>query len=304
MANFNKLIKERMRILDTAPEGFQDAVVKAQISIWKEIQDDFADLQTKDGKIIQSERNLIIAEKIVAKLRTVTSTGDYIKAVSEFLQQYDQLAQINNDLARAINKGFKPNEFSAQIRQTFKEVGVQQLFTAPSLNSEIALRSNIIASITSGSSYRDLVESAREIVEGSPYTDGRMLANVKTVAATSMSVADAAYSSHAAQLSGAEWYRYGGGTIKTSREFCIERDGKYFHKKEIQAWGRGDNAGGVGGINKEGEWDGQIEGTDASTIFLFRGGWNCRHYLIFVPISNVPQDVIQRNIANGNYKPQ
>src|SRR5690606_37077248 len=215
MANFNKLIKERMRILDTAPEGFQDAVVKAQISIWKEIQDDFADLQTKDGKIIQSERNLIIAEKIVAKLRTVTSTGDYIKAVSEFLQQYDQLAQINNDLARAINKGFKPNEFSAQIRQTFKEVGVQQLFTAPSLNSEIALRSNIIASITSGSSYRDLVESAREIVEGSPYTDGRMLANVKTVAATSMSVADAAYSSHAAQLSGAEWYRYGGGTIRS-----------------------------------------------------------------------------------------
>ena len=75
------------------------------------------------------------------------------------------------------------------------------------------------------------------------------------------------------------------------------------YKKELEAWGSGRNAGDVGGIKKDGTWDGQIDGTTESTIFTFRGGWNCRHQIIAVSISQVPKSVIDRNIANGNYKP-
>ena len=65
---------------------------------------------------------------------------------------------------------------------------------------------------------------------------------------------------------GIEYYYYAGTKMKTSRQFCISRYGKVFTKKEIQSW-------------PELNWAGKIPGTDKNTIFVYRGGYNCRHTL-------------------------
>jgi hypothetical protein len=137
---------------------------------------------------------------------------------------------------------------------------------------------------------RETVKTLQTVIEGTPDVDGRLLANVKTVALTAQAIADNAYSAAVNDAIGAEWYVYRGGKIKTTRDFCLSRNGKYFHKKEIQKWGGED-------------WEGRIAGTDSSSIFVFRGGWNCRHTLVAVSISRVPDSVVERNIASGNYKP-
>jgi hypothetical protein len=94
----------------------------------------------------------------------------------------------------------------------------------------------------------------------------------------------------------AEFFLYQGRPIKTTREFCAEREGKYWHREEIKQWGR-DAAAGDG-------WDGMVEGTNEQTIFLHLGGWygarnSCRHVLLPVPRLQVAQEDLDRMREKG-----
>lgn len=305
MEDFNSLVKQKIKILDKSPERFQLAIEKAQQQIWMQIEKQFDKLETKGGKVIQSNKNLAVISKIIKQLRAVSSlpTGDYFTAVKTFLSEFEDADKVSLKLAKIIDETLQPSQFSNSIRELYKEVAIQQLFTNPKSNTETTLRNNLINSIASGATFSETVKSARDIVIGGPDTDGRMLANIKTVAATSVAVSTRGYSAIINAEAGVEWYRYVGGEIDTTRLFCDERNGKYFHKKEIEKWGNGENAGDVMGIKKDGTWYGMIEGTNSASIFANCGGWNCRHDLVAVSFFAVPQTVVQRNITNGNYKP-
>lgn len=59
---------------------------------------------------------------------------------------------------------------------------------------------------------------------------------------------------------------YQGGTITTTRDFCLQRDGQVFTREEIAAWANL-------------EWAGKNEGYNP---FSDRGGYNCRHQLDWI----------------------
>lgn len=108
-------------------------------------------------------------------------------------------------------------------------------------------------------------------------------ARTRSYVDTGLSVIGRELIAETAEDLGLTWYRYIGGVIKTSRDFCIEKDGGYYHQEEIEAWPTSDNS--------DYPWDGMIEGTDSENIFSYCGGWNCRHDLIPVHESMVPDDV-------------
>jgi hypothetical protein len=60
-------------------------------------------------------------------------------------------------------------------------------------------------------------------------------------------------------------FRYEGGLIADSRDFCIERDGLEFWDYQGEAW-------------NELEWKGKMPGVD---FFVQVGGYNCRHWLVW-----------------------
>lgn len=66
---------------------------------------------------------------------------------------------------------------------------------------------------------------------------------------------------------GYEAARYQGGIIKTSRDFCIERNNEIYHEIEIEEW-------------KKLEFDGKPENYDP---IRDRGGYNCRHFFDWIP---------------------
>ena len=61
-------------------------------------------------------------------------------------------------------------------------------------------------------------------------------------------------------------FRYEGGLIADSRDFCIERDGQEFWIEEGVSW-------------NDLEWKGKIPGVD---FFVQLGGFNCRHWLVYI----------------------
>lgn len=67
-----------------------------------------------------------------------------------------------------------------------------------------------------------------------------------------------------------KYYLYAGTKIEDTRDFCVTRAGKYYTEEEVKGWAKL-------------SWQGKIPGTNESTIFSYRGGYNCRHFLL--PVS-------------------
>lgn len=85
---------------------------------------------------------------------------------------------------------------------------------------------------------------------------------------------------------GLDWFRYSHGTVRDSRKFCKTRQGKIFHRKEIETWPKLD-------------WQGKIPGTDKGNIHRNLGGFNCMHDLRPISQRRVPKKVVQRVRRKG-----
>jgi hypothetical protein len=61
-------------------------------------------------------------------------------------------------------------------------------------------------------------------------------------------------------------FRYEGGLIADSRDFCVERDGLEFWIEDGESW-------------NDLDWKGKIPGVD---FFVQVGGYNCKHWLVYI----------------------
>jgi len=94
-----------------------------------------------------------------------------------------------------------------------------------------------------------------------------------------------------------EFYRFSGGSIADTRNFCRERDSKIFHYKEVMDWTQED-------------WDGKHLDANEETIFKYVGGScaagdrneKCLHTLMPVSVVIVPKEVLYRSIRKGYYR--
>jgi uncharacterized protein with GYD domain len=292
MAEFEKLVRDKQRLFDQTPENLATASVKAQRQIWNDISDLVQSLETdQDGRIAQTQTNVRKIGEIQTALVSAIAGSEYIDAVRTFLGDIDSGARLTDEIAKNIQRSFEPSEVVKQLLEISKQNALQSLL-GESMRARVTLPfvEQLTAAVATRSTLSETVKALRTVIEGDKDVDGRLVANVKTVAQTAQAIADRNYSAQVNEAIGAEWYRYAGSEIDTTRDFCAERHGQYFHKKEIEGWAD---------LN----WDGKIAETNSRTIFSNAGGWNCRHSIIAVSIRRVPQDVIQRNIANGNYNP-
>lgn len=287
----DELIKKKVEILENEPEKLGEAAVKSQLYIWEQVQEQIDKFETKDGRIIVNNKNIRILYKVIDTLKESINNADFQEATKAFVESFDQAASISDRLAKEIEKGFKPNAAQKELVQIAKDNAVSTL-----IGEGLAARLTqpfvelLAANVSAGNSLLETRKQLKRFVVGTKDADGRLLANIRTNSGTALAVADRSYSAAVARQVDAQWFRYSGSVIDTTRPFCKERAGKFFHKKEIEKWAGED-------------WKGEIEGTNSRTIFDFAGGWNCRHSINMVSIKVVPPSVIQRNIDNGNYKP-
>jgi hypothetical protein len=292
MAEFEKLVKDKQRLFDETPANLATASVVAQRQIWNEISDLVESLETdQDGRIAQTQNNIRKIGEIQTALVSAIAGSEYIDAVRTFLGDIDEGARLSDDIARQIQRSFQPSEVVQQLLEISKQNALQSLL-GESMRARVTLPfvEQLTSAVATRSTLRETVRALRTVIEGDKDVDGRLVANVRTVAQTAQAIADRNYSAQVNEAVGAEWFRYAGSEIDTTREFCSERHQQYYHKKEIEAWA-------------DENWNGKIAETNSRTIFSNAGGWNCRHSIIAVSIRRVPPEVVKRNIDNGNYKP-
>ena len=173
------------------------------------------------------------------------------------LEVYFQKIFGDNDKVRKVTDAFKNS--IAMVRQSLLGEGVQQGMVSEivkTLQFHIYSKSN-----------KAVFRKALQQVLGSA---GQPVKFVSTYSSDALYQFSRAYTQEVTKELDTQYFYYMGNRIETTREFCNARHGKAFTKKQVLSWL---------GL----EWKGKIPGTTVQSIFMYVGGYNCRHRII--PIS-------------------
>jgi len=296
-----QLLKERELRYTTVPDKLVTQMSQVQNDVFKEVEKILSQFEYEGGNLVLSEYNVNLINSIDAQINQAIYNDTYIDSLTEYTSQFRQQQALTNKYFTELNIGFGSiNPIDTVLTsqknaiQLLGDDAYTQIFLTP-------LKEGLNSSVTSGASFTDTLSTLRDFTIGNENVDGKITSHVKRVAYDAFAVSDRNYTASVSSQLGIEFYLYFGGEIEDTREFCAERHGKYYHKKEIEGWGEGKRCCGLE-YPQGGTWQGRNSATNKSTIFSLAGGYNCKHSILPVSISEVPESVIKRNLENGNYK--
>lgn len=297
MPSFEQLLKEKNNRLESVPLSLQSVVEKQQSEVVNQILSKLSRLKTINGQIKIDAANIRMITEISDELKKVFLNDEYLQAVKEFSKEFEIQASLNSKL---IEKGFGSidSPVASEIYiQTAKRNAIEALIGSPIDTQFIKpIQSLLENAVVNGSHVNETMEAIQTFVKGAASTEGvnsgKILKYTKQITNDSFAIADRSYTSIVSDYLGNDWFYFAGSEVDQTRCFCHKRVGNYFHHKEIESWGNGDNLGEC--ETKSGKWAGMIQGTNSSTIYSYLGGYNCMHSLMPVSEAIVPESDIER----------
>lgn len=306
MPTLDELLRAKSKRLESVPGKFTSQIEVVQRQLLSDILIILAEFDISEGEFVISTRNVNLAAELDVKLREALNRSEYEEAITEFAKEFNVQIGFNDAYFTKAFKGFETSEIGKLVVREAQKNAVQLLInTSPDADFILPIKQQIEQAVINGARFKETLDVIQQITTGNPEQDGKILAYSKQISHDTFAVGDASYASAVAEEMGATWYKYSGGEIKTTRPFCAERHNRYFCKKEIQLWGDGEKTKNDPKLEwpQGGTWAGEFIGTDNSTIFSYRGGYNCLHSIMAISIFAVPLDDVKRAIENGYYEP-
>jgi len=235
------------------------------LKVSKEIQDAILEfIDTLDTDLAVKER--LIRSKQINKFRTelekVVLAGALADGYKQLIIEYKELVGMANEyfslLSISYDKLLYKEIYKDSIlflKESLTGAGISQFVVNPIVDKLYELN-------LKGIKKKDLKAFLKEFFDKNNITN-RYIEQITTDSLYQMT---SNYQLKISEDLNIEYYYYAGTRMKTSRQFCISRYGKVYTKKEVQSWA-------------ELTWQGKVPGTDKSSIFYYRGGYNCRHTL-------------------------
>lgn len=270
-------------IIVGADKKYAGNIGKIQRELYNDIIVVLSKLELEGGYIKQSNANRRILSEADDKIQEVFSSDYYRKSVSNFVASVPKVDLLNVKYFTSIEESFSPNRLFLKDLQKSTVKTIEDFILKDGLQVQVIkpLSQVLNQNINSGGQFSGFMRQIKDFVLGDDKVEGRALSYTRTYLRDSLFTYSRTYQQSVTGDLGLEYYQYAGGLIDSSRPFCIERAGKFFHHKEVERWA---------GL----DWAGKKSGTTESSIFLFAGGWNCGHQLIPVHDSIVPEDVKTR----------
>lgn len=293
-----EIIKEKLSRLDEIPTIYSDGIKKTQKDIYSNLLDSLEMLSRDEaGNIKKTQRNLIIISDIIEDLKKIFTKSDYLTLTKTFISEFDRQVEITDDYFTKVFKDFEDSSFSKAALKEMKLQAYELMAGTPVITTNLyqPVESILVNAVSVGDSYTSTVKAIRQMVQGGTLQgktlEGKLYRYSKQMAYDVFAVADRNYTNNLAIDLEVQFYQYTGGLVEDSRQFCITRNGKYYHRKEVESWG------------DLKAWDGKIQGTDKKTIFIYAGGYRCNHAILPVSEISVPKADIERAIEKGYYTP-
>lgn len=288
--SFAKYLEGRRRS-EAAVEKLAGEMSDLQVRMADKLVDLLLELDTRNGLVESTEANINRVAQIIRLLKDELADDKWIQAVSDYVDSFDIME--GDIVGYAETLGGVERDLISALKRHYKTSVAEFLLDPQSFAKDVfkPVEQNIITSISTNASVKELNDSTRTILKGAEDSPGAFEEAAKPVAENAATLYERSATSKVAEELGIEIYFYQGRNIDTTRQFCKARSGHAWHKKEVEAWA-------------EEDWAGKIDGTDKQTIFVYLGGWfgnkkACRHVLIPILIGDAPAADIERMRSKG-----
>lgn len=289
MATYGEILAKLTGRMDSVPDEYVAAVNRVQDDVLRRILP-LLDRMVLDetGAVVANSENYAIAARIEEELPRILRQSGMADAIKNFATGLDEQRALTDSLYETILDSPKFRDLlpmwnaSRNMAVDLSGSGVVNVYSSQ-------LTQAVNNAIGSGSSFTEVISTVRNTTTGTAEVDGVLYRYAKQQSKDAFATASRKYAEQVNRKYGIEFYRYTGGLKDTSREFCEERKGKYYHKKEVESWAGSD-------------WAGKARNTNKATIFTLVGGYNCAHYLAPVPIDKVPVEVLRDALDKGFIK--
>ena len=276
--------------IDSYPQDLVGASLATQELLNKVYLQLLDEMDYTNGYLAATQRNFDLINQVDTSINALFVKSPYLTGLTDYAKGMTTQVGLVGEYFGVLGKDISLPAYQTVIRNI--QANAIDKLTEQAINNAFAkpLKDILNQSITTGTTRKEVIDSVTNFVTGTPELDGKLVKYVKQVSSDAFAVVDRQTSKYLAEQLGLDdWWLYAGGTVKDSRVFCIERHGHYYHRLEVESW--------VGLT-----WQGKAP-VNEGTIFALLGGYNCQHIAMPVSIGIVPQEDIDRNIANGNYKP-
>lgn len=274
--------------IESLISGFEDAFGKQVNSTQKALFEQMQVLLNKlelsaDGLILQNQGNRKILAQFDEYFNKAFNQSGYYATLDKSAGTVSGITTANGQYFADIVDGFTVDaqyiknlqrETISQFESLLANEGLEAMMKKPLID---ILNQNI----NTGASYSDLLKQVREFAIGNDELAGQLQRYSGQLTTDTLFNFNRAMQEAVSQNSGLDWYLYSGSNDVDSREFCKQRVGKYFHRTEIEKWANLD-------------WAGKRRGTTKSSIYVYLGGYRCRHKLIAVSEAVVPKTALNR----------
>jgi hypothetical protein len=287
------LARELETLLNSAGDVYSAELIKVQNKIFNDLLIHFKSLELDDeGYIKQTAENRRILNKAQDVFDESIQNSPYQKALEKHLQVISKVNSLNATYFATISDSFAPNKNFIKGLQTELIANLNTFILGDGLQANIVLPLNQILNqnVNTGGSFSGFLDQVRTYIKGTDEVQGRLLSYSRNYVSDTLFNYSRSYQQSVTADLGLEFYLYSGGLMDTSRPFCQDRAGNFYHHNEVAKWA-------------DLSWAGKNKLTTESSIFVLAGGYSCRHSIVPVDTSIVPRETIDRNIKNGNYAP-
>lgn len=267
----NEFTQRRLTFIDDAERNLISGVSDLDVELWKRVRELTEKIRTEEGRITSSAANYSLLGEL-NKIGREIKDGEKRKLIGDVVD--DLIKQ--GDLVKMYFNKFLELERTGIQRKVHKELlyrigydgkgfvdrGV--LFDLYNDDSPIRqVKAMTVKAIASGKAFKEFVDDMEGFVLGDENKLGVTSAHLLTATRDVFAQNDRSLTKQYADELGLDKFIFSGGLMRTTRDFCRQRNGKIFTRKEIESW-------------KDLDFDGKPAGYSP---FYDVGGYNCRHVL-------------------------
>lgn len=262
-----ELIKKIQELQMAIERRMDDALPKVFAKLSNQVIDLAGNLSLDAKDRAKTLKEMIKLKKDISD--TIINNSLYQTQVAEVISGFEMLSKLSNDYISTIIDDFKPKtELYKAILETNIATTKDALLGAGIRNNFGTAIQEVLKDNIAGIGTRsELNKTLRAFIEGTDTEKAFLNRYIKQTTNDAVMTFNAEYIQTIADDLDVEYYLYAGTIIEDTRSFCQARTGRFFTKEEVEKWA------GLKG------WQGRMAGTNSSTIFIYRGGYNCRHQL-------------------------
>ena len=299
MATGDVIIRQITDLIQARIDAWNTRMPKLQEDAYKVVLELTADLETSNGQIKPSVKNIKTIAKIKAELDKTIFDKKYSDDLDAMISDMKQISELQRAYFTATVGKFKVPSVLEQLQGLAQDSVLEQLGQdAISANFTGPIKDILVKNVTTGGSRADFVEQVREFMLNTDTGDGRLVKYTKQIVTDSLNQFSANYNATLTDDLGLVWYKYDGSLKDTSRPFCDALIAAkkscmpYIHVSQLEEIVNGNICGEQVPIyDKTGLPAGMIPGTNASNFRVNRGGYNCNHQLYPVSAAVVPKEL-------------